>query len=53
MVLEGSGANQGWRLSENEDDFPGQGSQAVLGTRDRELAFQVRMAVMSVRNTAD
>lgn len=53
MVLKGSRAEQGWRLSENEEDFPGQGNQAVLGPRDRKSSFQVRMAVMSDRNTAD
>lgn len=53
MVLEGSGAEQGWRLSEIEEHFPGQGSQAVLGTRDQESSLQVRMAATSVINTAD
>lgn len=53
MVLEGNGAKKGRRLSANEEDFPSQGSQAVLGRRDRESSFQVRMAVMSFRNTAD
>lgn len=31
MVLGGSGPEQGWRLSGNEEDRPGQGSQAALG----------------------
>lgn len=47
MLLEGSGAEQEWRLSENEEDFPGQGSQAVLA------GLGSVMSVISVRNTAD
>lgn len=45
VVLEGSGAEQGWRLSENEGGLSRPGKLSWVGN--------ARWGIMSVRNTAD
>lgn len=49
MVLQGSGAEQGWRLCENEEDFPGQGSRAVLETRDRLFKWEWQQCPLEIQ----